>query len=225
MKTSPHSLHLWSSFPAGVFLWVTITCLLCFHWAGDCLSLSNLGFLCCCSKVPSTSEVASNVEVLEVSFSENTCDSTSVMSGCNSDPLSLDSGLSSLSGKGWVFWGTYLSWDSLLGASSAHGSFCTGPWARPGTWRWSDTTRSVWNHNLQGDLETPSRVSTRWRKNSQSLVQGLRVEKIETETSTKHSTSPHRDLNVATLPTAVPLSSLKANALAPTTDHVSPSRL
>uniref|UniRef100_A0A8C0M5V7 Secreted protein n=3 Tax=Canis lupus TaxID=9612 RepID=A0A8C0M5V7_CANLF len=97
--------------PVGVFLWVIINCLKPFPWAGDCLSLSTLGFLCCCSKVPSTSEAVSNVEML--SSSENTCDSTSVMSSCGSEPLSPDSGSSSLSWKGWV---------SMLGAS----------WSAPG---------------------------------------------------------------------------------------------
>uniref|UniRef100_A0A2I3FZB6 Secreted protein n=1 Tax=Nomascus leucogenys TaxID=61853 RepID=A0A2I3FZB6_NOMLE len=87
MKVLPHSLHSWSFFPVGISLWVTTI-------SGDHLSLSALAFLCCSSKVPS--EVASNVEVSVASFSENTCDSTSVMGGCGNDPLSLGSGPSSV---------------------------------------------------------------------------------------------------------------------------------
>lgn len=48
--------------PCGSFL-MGDNHLKCFPWAGDCLSLSTSGFLCCCSKVLWTSEVASNVEV------------------------------------------------------------------------------------------------------------------------------------------------------------------
>uniref|UniRef100_A0A452EAP3 Uncharacterized protein n=1 Tax=Capra hircus TaxID=9925 RepID=A0A452EAP3_CAPHI len=80
MKALPHSLHLWSFFPVGVVLWATVI-------LGDSLSLSLLRFLCCCSKGPSPSEVASKVAV--------TCDSTSVMGGCGNYPLSLVSASSS----------------------------------------------------------------------------------------------------------------------------------
>uniref|UniRef100_A0A8D2FSL9 Uncharacterized protein n=1 Tax=Theropithecus gelada TaxID=9565 RepID=A0A8D2FSL9_THEGE len=94
MKVLPHSLHSCSFFPVGISLWVTTICLKLFPWAGDHLSVSALGFLCCGCKVPS--EVASNVEVSVASFSENTCDSASVMGGCGKDPLSLGSGPSSV---------------------------------------------------------------------------------------------------------------------------------
>uniref|UniRef100_A0A2K6PUD5 Secreted protein n=1 Tax=Rhinopithecus roxellana TaxID=61622 RepID=A0A2K6PUD5_RHIRO len=87
MKVLPHSLHSWSFFPVGISLWVTTI-------SGDHLSVCALGFLCCSCKVPS--EVASNVEVSVARFSEDTCDSTSVMGGCGNDPLSLGSGPSSV---------------------------------------------------------------------------------------------------------------------------------
>lgn len=95
MKALPHSLHLWSFFPVGVILWVTIICLKLFPWVGDSLSLSLLRFLCCCSKGPSPSEAASKVVVLVASFSLSTRDSSSVMGGCGNDPLSLVSASSS----------------------------------------------------------------------------------------------------------------------------------
>lgn len=95
MKALLHSLHLWSFFPVGVVLWVTIICLKLFPWVGDSPSLSLLRFLYCCSKGPSPSEAASKVAVLVVSFSLSTCDSTSVMGGCGNYPLSLVSASSS----------------------------------------------------------------------------------------------------------------------------------
>lgn len=84
-----HDIHV------GVFLWVTTNHPKLFPWAGHHLSPSTSGFLCCCSKAPSTSEEASNAEVPVVGFSENTWDSTPVMGGCAKDPLSLGSGSSS----------------------------------------------------------------------------------------------------------------------------------
>jgi|UniRef100_A0A8C0VZW1 hypothetical protein len=93
MKAFPHSLHSWSFFSVGVFLWVTTICLKIF-------CLSTLAVFCCCSKVPSTSEVALNVEMSMLSFSENTGDSTSVIGGCGSDPLPLVSGPSSATSDG-----------------------------------------------------------------------------------------------------------------------------
>uniref|UniRef100_A0A5F9DR55 Uncharacterized protein n=1 Tax=Oryctolagus cuniculus TaxID=9986 RepID=A0A5F9DR55_RABIT len=81
MEALPHSLHSWSFFPGGVFLWVTTICLKLAPWAGDCLGLPALGFLCCCSRV--------KVEVASVS--EDACDSASVLGGSGNALLSLGS--------------------------------------------------------------------------------------------------------------------------------------